>query len=87
MCSLETPSTSEAPLPPAPIAAMLSFSLGGVCPGPPSTSRGTTVKAEAPAPAVFKKLRRERGLEEDVDESFAEASGEEGMVRCGRFRG
>ena len=35
------------PMPPTPMPAMFSFSLGGVWPGPPSTWRGTMVMAAA----------------------------------------
>jgi hypothetical protein len=42
--------------------ATLSVSLGAVNPGPPSTCRGTMVKAPAAAAEVPTKVRRERGL-------------------------
>ena len=44
--------TSPEPMPPTPMAATLSFSLGGVWPGPPSTCRGT-IRAAAAAPAAI----------------------------------
>src|SRR5206468_6607085 len=56
----ETWVKSPRPCPPTPMLAMLSFSLGGVCPAP-STWRGTICQATAPAPATvafFKNARR-----------------------------
>ena len=44
-------------MPPMPMPAMLSFSLGGVLPGPPSTCRGTMEKAAAAAAPPRKFLR------------------------------
>src|SRR5438105_169871 len=55
-----TPFTSLAPIPPTPIQAMLSLSLGGVKPRP-STCRGTMVKA-TPAPTSPTNLRLEMRL-------------------------
>ncbi|HLW33750.1 MAG TPA: hypothetical protein VKX40_15930 [Aequorivita sp.] len=48
---------SLAPLPPAPMAARLSWSLGAVKPTPPSTWRGTTIMEEAIATFFIKFLR------------------------------
>ena len=45
------------PMPPAPIPATLTRSLGGVCPGPPSTCRGTMVRPRATGRVDFRKVR------------------------------
>jgi hypothetical protein len=42
-------------MPPTPIMALVIWSLGAVKPGPPSTCRGTMVKAAAPSTLFFKK--------------------------------
>src|ERR1051325_3903195 len=55
-----TPFTSLAPIPPTPMQAMLSLSLGAVKPRP-STWRGTMVKA-TPAPTSPTNLRLEMRL-------------------------
>src|SRR6478609_6248060 len=47
---------SLSPLPPTPIPATLSMSLGARKPFPPSTWRGTMVTAAAASPAVFIKF-------------------------------
>ena len=57
MFSLLTSFRSLAPWPPMPMPAMLSFSLGGVWPGPPSTCRGTMVNAAAASPPRSRVLR------------------------------
>ena len=56
MFSLDTPSISLRPLPPAPMAAMFSLSLGAGIPRP-RTWRGTIIKP-APAAAAPSTLRR-----------------------------
>ena len=48
---------STLPWAPMPMPASVVFSLGAVWPGPPSTCRGTTVKAAA-APVRARNLRR-----------------------------
>src|SRR6185312_5703394 len=61
-----TVAMSPPPMPPAPMPATFSRSLGGVCPGPPNTCRGTIVNAAAAPAAVERKARRE-GLASAAD--------------------
>src|SRR5687768_2881194 len=50
---------SPPPMPPQPIPARLTFSLGGTKPAPPRTCRGTIVNVNAAAaPVAAKNLRR-----------------------------
>src|SRR6266481_5774397 len=46
------------PWPPAPMMAMFTFSLGETKRGPPSTWRGTMVRAATPAVVAPRNLRR-----------------------------
>lgn len=50
---------SPPPIPPAPIPATLTRSLGGTCPAPPSTWRGTIVNPKAIPPVAARKALRD----------------------------
>src|SRR5512143_2339100 len=62
MSSVSMADRLAAPIPPTPIPAIASRSLGAVCPGPPRACRGTMVNPAAAAAAVFRKSRREAAL-------------------------
>ena len=57
--SLLTVAISPPPIPPTPIPATFTRSLGGVCPTPPSTCRDTMVKPNAVAAVADRNFRRE----------------------------
>ena len=63
--SLMTFWTLSKPLPPTPIQAILSFSLGRACPGSPSTCLGINSKATADA-VTLRKSRRLYSVDESV---------------------
>src|SRR6266436_4642586 len=65
---------------PKPMHASVIFSLGATAPGPPSTWRGTMLKALATAPVASMNLRRERprALERDPSRRPSPLKGGEG---------
>ena len=70
---------SPPPIPPAPIPARFTRSLGGTKPAPPSTCRGTIVKPSASPPEAARNFRRV-AREVRGERSFLLSSEDSGMA-------